>query len=76
MISSIFQMTIGHHVEFLKAQNFIYWGVWRVETCHHAKFCRNWSTHYGDIVILPFFKMAATDFLDFGNCKILLANGV
>jgi len=28
MISSIFQMTIGHHVEFLKAQNFIYWGVW------------------------------------------------
>jgi len=39
----------------------------RVKLSHHAKFCRNWSNHGGDMAIFRFLKMAATAILDFSN---------
>jgi len=50
-------------------------GIWRAEAGHRAEFCRNWSIHCGNIAIFSIFNMAAAAILDFGNRKILLADG-
>jgi len=50
--------------------------VWRTEAHHHAKLCRNWSIHPGDIVIFWFYKMAAIAILNIWICEFLLPDWV
>jgi len=50
---SIFQIVIGHHVEFVKGQNFISRG----RLADHVKFYQNWSIYLRDIAIFQFFSM-------------------
>jgi len=42
----------------------------------HTKFCRNRSIGCEDIKIFQFFKMAASDILDFRNREFLFAAGI
>jgi len=75
MIFLIFQITIGHHVQFLKRKILFAMEVWRIEAHNDAKFCRNWSIHCGDIAVFKFCKMAAAVILNFRNCNIF-SNGL
>jgi len=73
---SVFYMAISHHVELLKGKILFMERVWKTEARQHAKFCQNWSIHYGDIADFRIFKMAAVAMLNFRICEILMADGV
>jgi len=71
-----FQMAIGHHVEFLKAYNFICRHGREDRGTSHAKYRQNLSIDCKDIKIFQFFKIAAAAILDFQICEISLADSV
>ena len=58
----IFQMAIGHHIEFVKLQNFIRWGVWGTKASPYQ-----FVFKIGQFIaeILQFFKMTAVHHLAF-----------
>ena len=62
-------MAIGHHVEYLKPQNFICWDIWRARHVTMSQFIK---TIPSIVAILRFLNLATAAILDVGNRKSLM----
>jgi len=68
---TVFKMAVVRHFEFLK---FIFLNLGAVKKPvwhHHTKFCKDWSSHCGGIMIFVIFKMAAAAIMDFPKFEII-----